>query len=239
VQPVSVFHSFWANLANFGGNQILLPPAIVWALALACLAGAGGLLRFFAGTARAAAEVDGSAVATRRLALLLLLCGALVFLQAPARDLLMGVESAMQGRWLFPMIGPLMVLLCLGWSALPGGGPRALPLIGFAFGSVAVIALVGILMPAFYESFPAVYRQDSLFLLGPYGRPLRAAALAVFVERPGWLRVSWVAGLPVAAFVCAVFAWPIWQVRALRAEEPASVNRGFGRERHSRSPITA
>ena len=148
-------------------------------------------------------------------------CTVVIALQAPARDYVLGAQGALQGRWMFPMIGPFMVMLCLGWSRLLRGRPHALPLIGHVFATIAVWALVGVIIPAFYESFPETYRWENLFLRGTFGRPIDVTRLMVFVERPTPLRSAWFADVPVAIFVLATFAWPsglyVWMRRHRRA----------------------
>jgi hypothetical protein len=222
LQPVSVFTTFWGHLANFGGNQVWLPVGL-GILAAATLVAGGGLAWYVAG--RPSWETPAAFVATRRHVVLLLACAVIITGQAPARDLVLGAAEALQGRWLFPMIGPFMALLCLGWSRLLGNRPNALPFLGLAFGAISVAALLAGLIPAFYDSFPQTYRSENLFLRGPFGRELDMRAVMTFLDRPAWLRSPWIAWPPVLAFAAGVLAWPFGVYRRLRGADAGRPDR--------------
>jgi len=199
------FRSFWGELGNFGATPIGLPSHVLVALAIVSVAALIGATAWFVvGSAWQPAEtltatrVQGVMIAAGCLALLML---------APARQLLWDAADAVQGRWLFPLIAPLVAVGLAGLSWPMRQPVRLLPLVSLLAATLALGALLGGLLPAYYASFPATYRPEHLFLAGSYGSGLDMARILPFFERPVWLRDPWVAWSPIAGLVVLLAAW--------------------------------
>jgi len=200
-----LFHSFWANLGNFGGGTVHLPGVLFWGLSAMCaLAGVGLLALALAPGGAWPRGQDGARwpVAVPFGAGLLV-----VLLQAPIRQIAYGSSDLFQGRWLFPMMVPLALALTAGlsrWLREPG---RALPLLAFFMATVAATGLLGVLVPYYYVDFPRAYDAGHLFLSGPYGLPLHEAGVEAFLERPPWLRSLPAMTATLGALLLLCVAW--------------------------------
>lgn len=115
------------------------------------------------------------------------------------RNVLLGADDRLQGRWLFPMAAPIAAVICAGWARF---GTRVLWLGAALMTAYAWTALLGTMIPVFYEGFPTSYRWSNLYLLGPYGAPTPIEWVSLYVERPAWARDSWVWWL-VACWIVA------------------------------------
>jgi 4-amino-4-deoxy-L-arabinose transferase-like glycosyltransferase len=132
----TVFHSAWAQ---FGWMAIPMPDRLYWSWGILTLAGVVGVLMWL-GTRQ-------PIVAGRQIALLAtiaLACGVVLV------GYNLTYEQA-QGRYLFPALVPLSVLLVLGWSALVPRRARQLAPIALAIAFVIMNAyvLLRVLPPAF------------------------------------------------------------------------------------------
>lgn len=204
-QAPDYFQSFWGELGNFGATPIGLPSHVLVALAIVCVAAfAGAAAWFVAGAAWHPAET----LRTTRVQAVVIAAGCLALLMlAPSRQLLWDAADAVQGRWLFPMLAPLVAVGLAGLSWPMRQPVRLLPLVSLLAATLALGALLGGLLPAYYASFPTTYRPEHLFLAGSYGSGLDMARILPFFERPAWLRDPWVAWSPIAGLVVALAAW--------------------------------
>lgn len=205
-----LFHSFWANLGNFGGGAVHLPDVLFWGLSALCAAAAAGIVASAWGPRRPSPEDPGAESAARWPHAVVFGAGLLVLLlQAPVRQIAYGSSDLFQGRWLFPMMVPLAMAMTAGlsrWLEAPG---RALPLLAFLMATVAAVALVGVLVPHYYTDFPRTYDAHVLFLAGPYGHPLHEAGVQAFLERPSWLRSRAVMTAIAGAFLALCATWTV------------------------------
>jgi hypothetical protein len=222
-QAPGLFHSFWANIGNFGGNEVLLPPGVVRGAALACLLAAIGLAVVLR---RGAAWLTPAELSRVRQAAMLVAAGFLVaLLQAPLREAFLGGHHVFQGRWLFPFMSPLMIALCLGLSWWLPRPERALPLLALLAASLAGVGLLWVVLPHYYTQFPNEYRLEGLFLRGTFGAPLDTTRLLPYLARPGPLgSVAFMAGL-LLAFVASLGAWCALCCRAVTRPPPAAGQR--------------
>jgi hypothetical protein len=205
IQLPIYFVTFWGHIGNFGGGDLLIPRELIALAAAATLAAGVGLVA--AALRRPQWVPPGD---TRRLTALAALFGAgvlLTALQAPMREVVLGLQNLFQGRWLFPFLVPLMIALCAGLSVLVPDPRRALPLLVWTAGTVSSVALVWSLVPHYYEQFPATYRESALFLRGTYGVSIEHERLQPFVDRPDWLRSWWWAGTVLVAYFGLLAAW--------------------------------
>lgn len=213
-----LFHSFWANLGNFGGGAVHLPDVLFWGLSALCAAAAVGIVASAWEPRRPPADGPGGQDGARWPYAAVFGSGLLVLLlQAPVRQIAYGSSDLFQGRWLFPMMVPLALAITAGlsqWLKAPG---RALPLLAFFMTTVAAAALVGVLVPHYYAEFPRTYDPEALFLAGPYGHPLHEAGVQAFLERPAWLRSLALMTAIIAAFLTLCAAWTAWTFALARA----------------------
>ena len=125
--PVVLFESFWGR---FGWMSLRLPDAIYLALVLP-----------------AAAAVIGLLLAARQMSRRHLLLAAIVALQLGQIVAFNLTFTQAQGRFLFPALGPIVVLMCAGWMALgshyrmpaPGPGAALIAVSLMALGNLAVL----------------------------------------------------------------------------------------------------
>jgi hypothetical protein len=216
-----LFHSFWANLGNFGGGAVHLPDVLFWGVSALCAAAAIGIFASAWGPSRAhraSPDEPGGQDPARWPYAVVFGAGLLVLLlQAPVRQIAYGSSDLFQGRWLFPMMVPLAMAMTVGlsrWLEAPG---RALPLLAFFMATVAAVALVGVLVPHYYMEFPRTYDARALFLAGPYGHPLHEAGVQAFLERPSWLRSLPVMMAVTGAFLALCAAWTACTLALARA----------------------
>ena len=127
--PVVLFESFWGR---FGWMSLRLPDAIYLALVLP-----------------AAAAVIGLLLGARQMSRRHLLLAAIVVFQLGQIVAFNLTFTQAQGRFLFPALGPIVVLMCAGWMALgrhyrmpaPGAGAALIAVSLMALGNLAVLFL--------------------------------------------------------------------------------------------------
>jgi len=125
--PVVLFESFWGR---FGWMSLRLPDAIYLALVLPVAAAVIGLL-----------------LEARKMSRRHLLLAAFVVLQLGQIVAFNLTFTQAQGRFLFPALGPIVVLMCAGWMALgrhyrmpaPGAGASLIAVSLMALGNLAVL----------------------------------------------------------------------------------------------------
>ncbi len=125
--PVVLFESFWGR---FGWMSLRLPDALYLALVLPAAAGIIGLL-----------------LEARRMSRRHLLLVAIVLLQLGQVVVFNLTFTQAQGRFLFPALGPIVVLMGAGWLALghrcgipaPGSGAALIAVCLMALGNLAVL----------------------------------------------------------------------------------------------------
>lgn len=122
----TTFHSFWAQ---FGWMAIPAPDRLYVLWGTVTLLGLAGLLVWLV---RRCPRVAGPAIAA---------AAALAAANAAGLVLYNLTYEQAQGRYLFPSLVPLCLLLALGWSALPL--PRPLSGAGALGGAAALVALNG------------------------------------------------------------------------------------------------
>lgn len=176
---VPAFQSFWASFGNFGAHEI--PFTSAWPLAIGVLCGlaaAGAVFRPF-----------DTVMPAPRPAWWSLWAGIVAGLMLhPLRIVVLHGVDAFQGRWLFPMIVPLMIALAVGLRHALATARAAAAIGGLASAAIGVLPLVLIVVPFFYETFPGMYATSNLYLQGVYGQgaePGRAMAFVAPVS--GWL----------------------------------------------------
>lgn len=118
----SLFRSFWAQ---FGWMAVVLDARFYWLFLLLLLLAIGGLVRFWRFE-----RPDWPAATARGLGVLLAALG-LVVLEVVVYNLSF-IQA--QGRYLYPAILPIGLLLALGWSTLAALGPNASGLRRLGFG---------------------------------------------------------------------------------------------------------
>ncbi|MBL8143914.1 MAG: hypothetical protein JNM38_22555 [Acidobacteria bacterium] len=213
-QLVPAFTSFWTGLGNFGAHAIFVPAAWTWTVAALCaVAIAGFLRRTDAGSPIGAAAAWWAFGAGIMSGLLL----------HPLRVVLLHGVDDFQGRWLFPMIAPMLVALAAGIRHLLQT-PRASAAAGtFAATAIGVVPLVLIVVPFFYAAFPADYHVGSLYLQGVYGKGADPARVLAFVgPLSPWLITAraMTFALTLAAAVVAVAIGAGWPRGPARTPEP-------------------
>jgi hypothetical protein len=103
------FKSFWAV---FGYMSVYVHPAFYWALALLCLAsGIGWMVRLVGRT-------DGVDLGSRQVRALRMFAFVVAGLAIAAAWTSLYQDYQPQGRYLFPVLIPICVLLLVGWRAL-------------------------------------------------------------------------------------------------------------------------
>ena len=118
-------------------------------------------------------------------------------LEAPVRQVLLGMAEQHQGRWLFPVAVPLACLAALGLSRV--GGPRAWPLWVLGHLTILVVALTAVLHFHVADATWALDRP-SLYLHGTGGMDMG-------VERVfGQVTRAWAATAPPVAAVLALLS---------------------------------
>ena len=133
--PVVMFESFWGR---FGWMSLRLPGALYLVFLLPVAAGGAGLIL-------------GARRTTRRH----LLLAAIVVLQGAQVVLYNVTFTQAQGRFLFPALGPIVVLLCTGWGTLfrrlgapaPGEGAALIAAVLMALANLVV--LFGFVAPGY------------------------------------------------------------------------------------------
>jgi hypothetical protein len=136
--PRIFFASFWGQ---FGWMSLPLVGGTAWegALALICLGGLAGTLAWLAGPRRAAWQ-------RRAIVILLLIIAVEVLFPLFNAYTQPRSQAIQQGRYSFPALAPIALLLALGWRALlPPGWRRGALIAGGAFGtlfSVAALQLI-------------------------------------------------------------------------------------------------
>lgn len=192
------------EIGNFGGMSVRLPGSIAL-LSLAFIAlGLAGLVVMWR------RPPSWLAVSPRTFRILTVFFGvavAFTLLQPPARNVATGVHTAIQGRWLFPIILPAVLWLTMGLCTLVRPG-RVLPLSAVLGVSVAWVTLAWTLLPHYYAEVPSSYARSGLFLRGSYGVAIDPSLLAPLLARPGWLGEAWFAW----SLLGAVFASGIWVI---------------------------
>lgn len=118
----SLFRSFWAQ---FGWMAVVLDGRFYWLFLLLMLLATGGLVRFWR-----VERPDWPVATVRGLGVLLAALG-LVVLEVVVYNLSF-IQA--QGRYLYPAILPIGILLALGWSTLAAIGPSASPVHRLGFG---------------------------------------------------------------------------------------------------------
>ena len=165
--------SSWTSLGGFGGTSADLPTtaAVVivalWALALT------GLCAAWLTTPQPPVAVIAY------LALLGLFC----LIQAPTRQVLLGMTDQHQGRWLFPLAVPIAVGFATGLARL--GGVRSWPLVTMA--SLFVLLSAALAVVQWHVTSPAwTLDRPHLYLHSTGGLDIGVARTADQVRR-AWL----------------------------------------------------
>jgi hypothetical protein len=182
-QIPSLFHSFWGNLGNFGATIVPMPEGIMHVTLVATLLAGIALVL----VAWRPPSSHDEAVRSRARVTLLLIGGALLFLQPAVRQVLLHADDLFQGRWLFPMMSAIAVGLTTGWSALWREPHRLAPLIGWLLATYAVMAMVVVVIPYYYVNFPETYRMAGIFVQGTAGKGADPARVLPYVARPALL----------------------------------------------------
>lgn len=204
-QIPSYFRSFWGELGNFGATPLGLPAHVLSLLAVLSVAGLLGAFALLAARPhwQPAARHDAT-----RAQVVVLAAGCLAALAlAPARSLVGEVADEAQGRWLFPMLAPLLVVGLAGLSWPVREPARLLPLASLLAATFALGTLLAGVVPAYYLEFPSTYRAEQIFLAGSYGSGLDLGRVLPFFERPGWLRDPWVAASPIVGLAVLLVVW--------------------------------
>jgi 4-amino-4-deoxy-L-arabinose transferase-like glycosyltransferase len=203
------FISFWGKFG--GAGHIPFPAWVYWMVALLGLCSVVGLLRHLR------RSEERAAVAWLGLALL-----AVVASMARYSLLALGTD---QGRLLFPALGPIAILLAVGWAAWPWGrwGPRAGGALVVGMATLAIYGLVGVIRPAYAPPAP------------PTAAELATSAQAATPHSFGELTlVGWDltdAAMPILYWHAAVPPTQDWRTRLrITAEDGSLVHE------HRRSP---
>src|SRR5690606_3318123 len=133
--------SFWGKFG--GAGHLPYPTWIYGFIGVAALLGLAGLIRVWLYESR------------YRIVLLLLVAAVIAVAVGLWRYSLVALGTD-QGRLLFPALGPLLLLLALGWSAWPWGR-AGVWLASSAIAALAVLAvygLTGVIQPAFAPPAP-------------------------------------------------------------------------------------
>ncbi|MGH9162066.1 MAG: hypothetical protein ACRD2X_19020 [Vicinamibacteraceae bacterium] len=220
-QLPSYVHTFWGSLGNFGGNVVELPESARYGLYLSCAVALVGLLR-----AALLPPVDvtrESLVRTWSGGAVLAAGLALVTLQGPVRQIVLGTADTMQGRWLFPMFGAVAVAIPAGLGAFVRAPGRFLPLVSVLLATYAVGAMFFVIVPHYYlELVPPVYREGGLWLLGSYGRGADPARLLAFVRAVQDARPDWLVPASLGVWLAALGVWlvMVWRFTLDLATKP-------------------
>lgn len=177
------------EVGNYGGSSVHLPAAVAVGYLAVLLVGLAGVVRAWQ------RPPLWLAAHHRQFKVLSVFFGVAVLLtalQAPARNVVTGVATGIQGRWLFPVMVPAVLWLTIGLCTLVRPW-RLLPVVAVLAVSLTWITLAWTLLPHYYAEFPTTYAQSSLFLRGSYGVAIDPALLAPFLARPGWLGEAWFA----------------------------------------------
>lgn len=134
-----LFISFWAWL---GQPSILLPPPIYAALAVLTIVGVAGASAVL-GTGRAPLALSREQLTALRVLALGIVAMCVPIAYGPA----IAGRNLWFGRWLFPMIGPIVMLLGIGWAAaIETASRRRLAAVLLAIGA-AVAAVLWVSAP--------------------------------------------------------------------------------------------
>ena len=128
----TTFHSFWAQ---FGWMALVAPPRLYWAWALLSLAAVAGLAR----------QRQWLARPTTRLVLATLVTAVLAYIGYNLSF------QQFQGRYLFPALAPIAILLVGGWAVWlpPRLAPWGLGLVAALLIALNAYSLVRVLEPGF------------------------------------------------------------------------------------------
>lgn len=124
--------STYSSLGGFGGTAAGLPTTAAATVALIAAASLAGLWQAWRGAAQPRTDVLGY------FAVLVAAC----LVQAPVRQVLLGMTDQHQGRWLFPVAVPLALALGTGLARV--GSERGWPLVTVAHLTVLVSALASV-----------------------------------------------------------------------------------------------
>lgn len=210
-QGPSSFHSFWASLGNFGANAIDLPRGLLWVAGALTAVSLVGLGRYLA--RRPVWESEDHRIHAFRFVLLAIAGVAALALQPAIRQAATGANDLFQGRWLFPGLPALAVLGAIGVSTWMRRPERAVPILSLAGSTAAFVALVGVLVPAYYARFPLVYAASRLYVRGAYGAPLDAARIDAMLIRPEWASMPAVVWGVLGALLLLAVAWNVLVLR--------------------------
>jgi hypothetical protein len=141
--PRIFFVSFWGQ---FGWMSLPLVGGTPWepALALVCLGGLLGTLSWLVSRRRAWQR--------RAIGVLLLMIAAEILFPLLYAYTLPRSQAIQQGRYLFPALAPIALLLVLGWGALiPARWRKGALMVGVAFGALFALAALQ-LIARYYHS---------------------------------------------------------------------------------------
>lgn len=204
--PVFLSSAYW-SLGGFGGTSASLPPTAA-AIALALWAAAiVGLVSAWRGATRLPTGV----------LVYLGLLGATCLIQAPTRQVLLGMTDQHQGRWLFPLAVPVALALGTGLARL---GARGWPLVTLASLTLLVSATLAVIQ--FHVMSPAwALDVPHLYLHSTGGHDIGAARTGAQVQQ------AWAAAHPprpaVLALLSCIFCGA-WLLRRAPVPGPTHVH---------------
>jgi hypothetical protein len=209
-----LFLSFWAWL---GQPSILLPPPTYAILAVVSIVGVAGAVLVIA--SGRTAPIEGRP--DRLLALRILAFGVAVMCVPIAYGPALAGRNLWYGRWLFPMIGPIVMLLGVGWYAVletAARRRRAAIALGAA-GAVAAVLWIAAPGASFRAAIAANHYGDRPHLVlvarDTIVALLAAAAAFEWMGRRSWAAASArmlitpaAAAIALQVFVLTAIVWP-------------------------------
>lgn len=151
----SAWYTWHATLGNFGGSDLAPSVSVVWLAAVTNVVAVAGLVCL---VGRGARDATWLAFA----GFLLLGC----YLQVPVRHMMVFEDGVVQGRWLFPVVGPLATSAAMGFHALGGSGGVRLAMMA---GLVTCAVSMQLVFAHYRGPMLSSYIREHLFLRATNG----------------------------------------------------------------------